>query len=331
MVPDMDDELLFRVARGEAGFDEIQLVEAWRRQAPKNDRQYAQVVAILGAMTQLESKRSVAESPAASIVTADERYSYPPLTPWWRLWSVRVGAIAAVVLLGVGTAVWQAAFSPGARSGVGAKQFVTGAQSATIELKDSTVVRLAPHSRLQLLEARGVRAVSLEGRAYFAVAKNPSLPFRIRTDAGDITVLGTRFDVETAHRDLRLMVVEGRVALRSPDQRKVEVAAGEMSQVKEGRLLPVVRVPDMDAAIGWTGTFLAFQATPLRDALREIERQYHVRVVVTDSAITDRTLTMWFSDEPLDTVVGVICLVLESRCSLDGEKITIQANRPGSR
>jgi len=156
------------------------------------------------------------------------------------------------------------------------------------------------------------------------VAKNPRLPFRIQTDAGVVTVLGTRFDVEASAADLRLVVVEGRVALTPPGHEKVEIGAGEMSQVKSGRLLPVIKVPAVNAVIGWTGSFLAFQATPLRDAAREIERQYGVRMHLADSSLASRTLTTWFADERLETVLGVICLVLESKCSVDGSDVTIE-------
>jgi len=274
-------------------------------------------------LTRIETKGVVVEPPEVPAVIGDEQHHLAPDRSRWQSRWVPVAAVTAVLLLGFGAWGWVAR-PLGSGSVLGANKFVTGAQSATIELRDSTVVRLAPHSRLQLVDVRGVRAVSLEGRAYFAVAKDPRLPFRIRTDAGDLTVLGTRFDVEAARRDLRLMVVEGSVALRSVDHGEVKVVAGEMSQVKEGRLLPVMRIPNIETAIAWTGTFLAFQTTPMRDAVQEIERQYHVRVRLMDHSLADRTLTMWFVDEPLETVLGVVCLVLESRCSLDGDKVTIE-------
>ncbi len=321
MIHDLDDELLFRVATGAAPDDEVRAVEVWRGRSPDNERRFVQVAGILGAMTELEGDRRVPEPPPVGLITGKLR----PVVMRASL-GRRFGilGLAAAAVLAVGGVVWRTR-APSGPPVFGAEQFVTGpAETATIQLKDSTVVRLAPKSRLRLLQVAGVRAVVLEGRGYFAVAKNAELPFRIQTDAGTLTVLGTRFDVEVSNQDLRLVVVEGRVALVPTNSQRVVIGAGEMSQVKAGRLLPVIKVPDVTAVTRWTGSFLAFQGTPFREAIREIERQYGVRVTVTDPTLSDRTLTMWFADERLDSVLGVVCLVLESKCTVNGANVTIQ-------
>ena len=324
MIRDLDDEVLFRVATGAAGTDEISAVEVWRGEAPENDRRFLQVAGILGAMTDLEGERHRPEPPPVGLITGTRRLSAQPRPNRSAVRRFGALAVAAAAVLAVGAVVWRTR-APAGPPVFGAEQFVTGpAETATIQLRDSTVVRLAPKSRLRLLQVAGVRAVVLEGRGYFAVAKNADLPFRIQTEAGTLTVLGTRFDVEASNRDLRLVVVEGRVALVPANSPRVVVTAGEMSQVKSGRLLPVIKVPDVAAVTRWTGSFLAFQGTPFREAVREIERQYGVRVTVTDASLADRTLTMWFADERLDTVLGIVCLVLESKCTVNGANVTIQ-------
>jgi transmembrane sensor len=325
LIPDIDDELLFRVATGASEASEVRLVDEWRRQSPENEQRYLGVVAILDAMTQLERGRSCAEPPRSEQVTGVGRQAVVLRKRRSFLGRPVALAIAATLVAAVGAGVWQASSSFRFRPAFGAEQFVTGpAETATIVLKDSTVVRLAPQSRLRLLEVPGVRAVVLEGRAYFAVAKNGRLPFRIQTNAGEVTVLGTRFDLEASQQDLRLVVVEGQVTLKPTGKAKVAIVAGEISQVKAGRLLPVLRVPDASAAIAWTGSFLAFQGTPVRDAVREIERQYGVHVHLADSSLADRTLTMWFANERLESMLGIVCLVLESTCSVAGSEITIK-------
>src|SRR5437870_3238042 len=125
---------------------------------------------------------------------------------------------------------------------------------------------------VRLLPEAQRREAWLEGRAYFAVAKIEGQPFEVRTRTGTAQVLGTRFDLSVDDNGLRLMVAEGRVAL-SADGKRVDVKAGEVSQVIAGSSFSVTRVPDVLSLMDWKGSFLAFQSTPLKDVAREIGRQ----------------------------------------------------------
>jgi len=205
--------------------------------------------------------------------------------------------------------------------GYGVDEFMTGtSERATVRFRDGTVVRLAPETHLRLTGGSSDRELSIEGRAYFAVAHQRNSPFRIRTRAGQMTVLGTRFDVRSEGDHLQLVVVEGQVALAAGDD-VTEVRAGESMEVIGGTALPVRRVADIGSLVAWTGDFLAFQNTPLRDAVREIERQYHVRIEVTDAELLQRTLTTWFTDKSLDDVMKVVCIVVNAQCTQGGRGI----------
>jgi len=324
---EIDDELLFRVATGRCQADEAAAVGNWRRQSLENEARYATIVAILNEMQRAHARRVISDPRGdwnANLTFESKAPS--PASKARRL--ATFAAIAATMILAV-SIVARTRFPHRVRSVFRAEQHITGTESVSFELPDGTVVRLAPRSRLRLHDTPGMRQVSLEGRAYFAVARNPGLPFRIRTDAGDLTVLGTRFDIEAAHRELRLIVVEGRVALHAIAGDRIEVGAGEMSRVKEGHLLPVLKVPDVGAVISWTGAFLAFQATPARDAIEEIERKYSVRIHLADSAIAGRTLTVWLKDEKLADVLQIICPVLETECAMNGRDVTMTPYRRG--
>ena len=163
--------------------------------------------------------------------------------------------------------------------------------------------------------------MALEGRAFFAVAHDGT-PFVIRTAAGEVAVLGTRLDLEARGRDLRVVVVEGHVALSTARQR-TQLRAGEMGRVLNGAAVPVVKVPDVDSFVEWTGNFLAFQSTPLHDAAREIERVYGARVDIQDDDLAHRVITAWFRDKSLAEVVDVVCLAVAARCSIESGVVRI--------
>jgi ferric-dicitrate binding protein FerR (iron transport regulator) len=201
-------------------------------------------------------------------------------------------------------------------------EIATGAtELATVTLGDGTVVRLAPSSRLRM-EPDRPREVSLEGRAFFSVTQMEDRPFRVRTPDATANVLGTRFELVTDSGGSRLRVVEGRVELGTRVN-SVHVVAGQGSEVRDGAATPATRLPDEALTPGWLGAFLVFQATPLRDVARDIERVYGVRVDLDDSALADVAVTASFTDQPLDDVVNVVCAVLNARCGTDDGVVAI--------
>jgi len=239
--------------------------------------------------------------------------------PWWRpgleswpRWGVAAAAVL-VLSLALGRAMTD---SVATTSHFEAEEFATGmADAATVTLRDGTVVRLGPQSRLRVMAGEG-RSVALRGRALFSVAKDPERPFRIETDGGSVEVLGTRFELETRDEELRVAVLEGQVALSARD-RRTEVSAGEMRQVVKGLTMPAVPIPDDFDIVEWAGNFLAFRDTPIREAAREITRLYGVEIVVPDTYLAGHTITAWFADEPLEQVLRVFCMVAQARCVTD--------------
>jgi transmembrane sensor len=189
-------------------------------------------------------------------------------------------------------------------------------------LSDGSVVRLAPNSRLRFMQRPASREATLEGRAYFSVAKIPVRPFRVHTRLGDATVLGTQFELATESRDLKLLVVSGRVGLAGSSN-QLEVHAGEASAVHDGTVAEPRRLPNAATMNRWVGKFLAFQSTPMREVAREIEETYGVRVVAQDSTIANRTVTGTFTDRDVHEVIDVICSVVNAQCVTRGSDIVM--------
>jgi transmembrane sensor len=165
---------------------------------------------------------------------------------------------------------------------------------------------------------RDAREVRLEGRAHFSVAPDPARPFRVRTRAGDVEVLGTRFDLSTREEDLQLIVVEGRVSLSAAGA-AIEVGGGEISGIADGALIPPRRVMNPDSALQWVGTFLVFRSTPLADAAREVERVYGVSIRIPDPSIAARTVTATFADQDAAQVARVLCTIVGARCVTEAD------------
>src|SRR5205809_5513001 len=248
------DPLLARSLKGEALPEEEATVREWRRTAPENEIEYRQLARLVVWAARVPELIEVPPRPSAAeliapgglgpwVIPLRRRFSRPGMA--WL-----TAAAAAVVVVAGGFAYAQLRGQPTAPPGLGIREITTSkTEAATFELADGTVIRLAPSSRLQVLAGRSRREVALEGRAFFAVAHDGT-PFVIATEAGEVTVLGTRLDLEARGRDLRVVVVEGRVAL-STQRARTQLTAGEMGRVRNGETAPVVRVPDIGAVVQW--------------------------------------------------------------------------------
>ena len=197
----------------------------------------------------------------------------------------------------------------------GAAEFVTDTlETATARLEDGSVVRLAPRSRLRVSAGTRQREVWLDGEGYFAVAHDSKRPFRVRTRAGNVEVLGTRFDARVEGSELRVVVTEGIVALTS-GTRRVLVPAGHVATVGENAVPVVTAVANPEALLQWMDNALIFQNTPMRDVARELEVRYGIRVLLPDTAVASRRVTAWFSQQDAAHVITAVCLVVEAHCT----------------
>jgi ferric-dicitrate binding protein FerR (iron transport regulator) len=306
------DALIERSLRGEASEEELAALAVWRRESQQHEIEYQRTARLIAAARAMQPVSSaIPERPSAASIVARAGAAGRSLSAGarfarWVPWALAAAAIL-VAALNVTMVRRGGAVTPA--------EIVTGAtELATVKLRDGTVVRLAPSSRLLVPDGGAGREVTLEGRAFFAVARIPGQPFTVHTSAASARVLGTRFQLATENGGVDLQVLEGRVALEAP-RNSVEVRAGEQSGVRDGTAAHPTRVAEPANTTEWLGKFLAFQATPLSEAAREIERLYGVRILLPDTALAAATVTATFTDRPIDDVLSVLCSVLDARCA----------------
>src|SRR5690606_25251504 len=174
------DETVFRVLTGRASREEEERVAAWRLRTEENERSFRELERILSAAAQADKPLLNSPPPRAEEIL--QRLE-PPVAALPRLpraepdrRSLRLRTVlpwAAVLVVAVGLTLQWIGSGPATAN---VRDVVTGpVEAATVVLDDGTVVRLAPSSRL-LSERDEERSVTLEGRAYFAVAEDPARP-----------------------------------------------------------------------------------------------------------------------------------------------------------
>ena len=226
------DELIIRVLSGDAEPIEERRLSEWRAETPQNDQHFQDVAAIWQASEAVPDAR-ISPPPAVETIVLrgealrrrDERRRFARGLSRRENWPWAAAAAIAAISLGV----W---IGSGERTAVelAGTEFIAGsAEATTSALSDGSFVRLDAGSAVRFVGGRESREAWLSGRAFFGVASDPRRPFVVHTDLGDTRVLGTRFEVSSRADDLRVIVVEGRVAVTSTLGRSSEVAKGQMA------------------------------------------------------------------------------------------------------
>ena len=175
------------------------------------------------------------------------------------------------------------------------------AETRTVVLPDRTEVILNRYSTLTYpkdfrREAR--REVSLQGGAYFEVAKDPSHPFVVEAGEVQVEVLGTHFNVEAYPRDreVRTTLLEGSVAVSLPSrsQRLVLVPNERAVYHKSSGSLTQESLPNAADDISWSHGQLSFQSQPLREIVRQLANTYQTDIRIADPTLAEYRLTATF-------------------------------------
>jgi transmembrane sensor len=309
------DDLIARVLAGDATDIEKQHLRRWTQEDPENERLFRETEAAWKAFDVLAAHPSVPAPDVSEVVRIARRRRYLPGR------KALLAAAAVVVLAAAGTFQYVRDARREVATTADTAPALTLIASAvgdggvsTLTLSDGSVVRLAPDGRLDLLPGSDGRAVALEGRAFFAVAPG-STPFTVTTPVGRMDVLGTRFEVDTSSYDgTRVVVVEGTVQLSGTWGPSERAGANTVAMLTRGARPRIDVVPDPWSLLDWPGGLLLFQATPLSDIARELERRFGVAVTVADPTLATRRVTAWFGDESLEQVLEAVCLVTNVSC-----------------
>lgn len=244
-----------------------------------------------------------------------------------RLVLVRTSAAAAVVLLCL--SVWTAYLY---MQPVAMQTVSTLAETRTVSLPDGTSVTLNHYSTLTYPERFKTdnREVELNGEAYFEVSKDKKHPFIVQTDAVDVRVLGTHFNVD-AYRDshdVRTTLLTGSVAVsnKSNSEHMIlkpnEIAIYNKVEKKLTRKLLV----DATDEISWRHGEFIFDDVPLSDIARKLSNSFGTTIQITDSALQNYRISARFPNgEDLETILSVLQDAGYFNYSHDNNQITITA------
>jgi len=152
-----------------------------------------------------------------------------------------------------------------------------------VRLPDGTNVWLNASSSLRYptVFTGRERKVNLDGEAYFEVAKNPEMPFRVNSKNQIVKVLGTHFNISSYPDDpeVKTTLTEGRVSLSSASSgQTVMLNPGEQALTHKNGAITVHQV-NADQFLGWKEGKFIFTDADIQSIMRQVARWYNVEVV----------------------------------------------------
>ncbi|MDB5147589.1 MAG: hypothetical protein JWQ57_1609 [Mucilaginibacter sp.] len=123
------------------------------------------------------------------------------------------------------------------------------------------------------------REVTITGEAYFEVAKNAKMPFRVKSDNTIVEVLGTHFNI-MAYNDeaeMKTTLLEGSVKISNGTASGV-LKPGQQALLNKAGRLKVLSDVDVDDEIAWKDGIFQFRDAGIDAIMRQAARWYDVEV-----------------------------------------------------
>jgi transmembrane sensor len=126
------------------------------------------------------------------------------------------------------------------------------------------------------------RKVQLKGEAYFEIAHNKRMPFKVISKGQTVEVLGTHFDI-MAYDDEQLMkttLLEGSIKI-SDSGRSHILVPGEQAQVSDA-LMKVTNEVDLEDVMAWKNGYFKFNES-LESIMRKVARWYDIEITYANN------------------------------------------------
>ena len=229
----------------------------------------------------------------------------------WKSISRWVGGVAAAVAVVAGC-TWWVLQRVSSTDAVTAQTVIAPAgQQAQVVLPDGSKVWLNSQSILTYKSNFGAktRDVSLDGEAYFEVAKDAHVPFNVVTESNRVQVVGTHFNVCAYHgsRRFQATLLEGCVEVFSEGQTEAVARLAPHEYYREENGVGKKGVVKAGTEDIWQDGILRFDDLPFMEVATRLEQYYGVKLVVRNEALRKYRCTGKFKvADGIDHILGVI-------------------------
>ena len=318
------DDLIAKVLAGEAGREEVDMLEDWMNEAEENRNYFDASKKLFTDIDGFKIEHRVDSVKAWEKLNARivaEGNHGGKVIPLFRR-SVVLRAAASVMLIAVLGLLVNYLLDNRSHPA----PFILAADKKVTEgkLPDGSKVTINKNSELAYSTTGGIRKVILKGEAFFEVKHNENEPFEIIIDDSIIIRdIGTAFNVKALPESDRIEVYveSGEVHFYSEVSKGIYLVKGEKAVYDKTSRRFTKNAPDpVDNTVSYKSRVFRFNGSTLSDVVKQVNDIYGSNIVLSDERLGNCRLSTTFDDESIDTILEVITetLDLEVQRSEDG-------------
>lgn len=157
---------------------------------------------------------------------------------------------------------------------------VPAARLYSLKLADGTVVHMNATTSLRFpFTFNGhTREVYVDGEAHFSVATDARHPFIVHTKKGDVTVLGTEFNINTYDNNFIVSLISGAVIVKPNEKPAVQIKPCQSMELDPVSLEVSLKEFSNERVQDWMRGQYRFLNQPLAEVCKVAERLYGVHI-----------------------------------------------------
>lgn len=205
---------------------------------------------------------------------------------------------------------------------LGGEFFMTLSDGTRVRLNSGTVLRYP------VKFAENERLVELEGEAFFEIAPNKELPFRVQSRGQIVEALGTSFNVTAYTDDSNILttLVSGKVKVYmtdNPEENEILLPGAQSCFSSETNNIRQYNV-DVETFVAWKSGWFVFRNATLNDMMKTLARWYNVEVMFENRDVGGIRFTGDIKRyDDLNKLLTIIEKTNEVKIKIEGRRIVL--------
>ncbi len=305
----MNNTLLAKYLSGECSQNEAKLVEDWKQQ---NLKEFDEAFEVFNAnLFYSNSYNSETAFNNLQLKTATEKFSF-----WHKRQYLMVAASFIGFLMVVSGLLYDSSLN---------HEILNESDGISlVQLPDGSAIQLNQGSSISYKESwfSGFnRNITLKGKAFFKIAKNPEKEFIVETNQLNVTVLGTQFTINQNGDRTQFVLSEGKVKLEglAINNEILVDKPGQQIIIEEGN---IVKNNIVDAAlyVSWIDDKIYFDNCSVEKVLQMLTDSYQIETRVSNPQLLDKQILGTApSDDPI-LIINALSHIIESDIEIINHK-----------
>lgn len=193
-------------------------------------------------------------------------------------------------------------------------------EHSRVSLPDGTALTLNAQTTVRYNLSDGKRQVSIDGEAFFEVARDPEHPFVVSANGMTVTCLGTSFDVRNYSDESNASVVlrDGKVRVNARDADLTMEPGSRVLMDRQTLALSKHTVTPSDYT-AWLNGEIKFNNQTLEEIAAELSRNYNIDLVITSDELRQERFNGYLGRSSLRNILDVLCLASDMSYHVDND------------